>query len=643
MQIKDSTLEIDYITDLSGEGVTVEDVIFNEGSITIPGDFLTCCGVEFLSALYSNGGIFADAGTGSNQFSFTIEDNTGDVYVLSDVRAQGGINASDRFFVDGISGDTRIEEALLRPNGGIFIDDTLAFSSLGDIATKGSLQAANDLFFGEFSATSKREISRLFTLEANGGTTYMVGQDAAEVGGDLLLAPGDGADIGDIFLGSSRNSDLFFGRTALASNDAAGQFAIIGQTSFSGNGGDLIFNGGDSGTIGNGGDIIIKPGFSALDGTPGKMIVGSPKLEEADHDLLMGRPTVASGPAGVTTYRGQNTADGVGGNVYIQAGDTNLGTGEPGDVILTAGVAGGVQSIQLGKNTATHLNVRRVPTVTSGGATLFQGQNSTGGAGGDLHFRAGSAAASAEGGVLFLRTGSSITGKSGDIVLGSATDAITISRPQTSNIALIGDTTISGQEGINGVGGDLYLVGGDGLSQGGDVLVIGGESSFAQGGTVAISGGAGVEQGGEIIITAGHGGQRHGGEVSIAGEQTILSTIGTVSNGNIIAGPAAARFYVDEVQVEIIDEDIVIYGGNDFVTISPNPDAVISWNGVPVLKETQGVAALTSVTAPTLATIRTDVSQLSADYNTIVQALNQCGHGLFISVTEPNTVPQNCP
>merc|ERR1712063_140091 len=253
MIIDESQIYIDYIEDLSGEGVTVEDILFSDGSITIPGDFLTCCGVEFLNTLHANRGVFADAGTGSGQFSFTIEDNTGDVFVLTDVRAQGGINASDRFFVDGITGETRVEEGLVRANGGAFVDvDKITLGTDGDIGTAGNVQVAEDVFFGELASTSPRVIGRLETTASNGGSTYLVSQNAAESGGDLILEPGDGNTIGNIFLASNRNTELFFGRTALSNSDNGGRTTIVGQNSFSSNGGDLFFDGGNSGAVGFG-------------------------------------------------------------------------------------------------------------------------------------------------------------------------------------------------------------------------------------------------------------------------------------------------------------------------------------------------------------------------------------------------------
>jgi len=647
MIVEESQIFIDYIEDLSGGGVTVEDILFSDGSITIPGDFQTCCGVEFLNALNANQGVFADAGAGSNEFSFTIDDNTGDVFVLSDVRAQGGINASNRFFVDGITGETRIEEGLVRANGGLLVqEDQLSLSADGDITTAGNVQVAGDVFFGELSSNSPRTIGRIETTDSNGGSTYLVGQDAAESGGDLILEPGDGNTIGNIFLASSRNSELFFGRSALSNSDNGGRTSFLGQNSFSANGGDLFFDGGNSGAIGFGGDILLAPGLASLDGRPGKLLLGSTNSIEAGHDVLVGRSTVEGVSGTLTTYKGQSSTDGAGGSFYLRAGDVVSGTGNPGDLILTAGVDGaGTQTVFLGKNTATRLNIRRVETIEAGGATFVYGQNATG-TGGDLYFRGGSGPEVS--GDLYLVPGSSVTGNPGDIVLGLASDAVEVRRPVVGGAAA-GTTTISGQEGFDGVGGDLFFIGGDGISQGGDVVVLGGEG--ITGGNIDVSGGNGINLGGEVTIRAGHGGQRNGGEVTIttADGPISLSTISTNdqavpgSSGSVIVGPAAARLYVDEVPIQIIDADIVIMAGNDVVTISADAESVVSFNGATVLKQSQNVPDPTPLINIDLATIRSQVAILSQEYDEVLQALNQCGHGLVTSITQPDNVVQQCP
>merc|ERR1712137_69453 len=173
--------------------VTVEDTIFDDGSITIPGDFTTCCGIEFKSSLEANLGLFADAPNSPEPFSFTIDDNSGDVFILDELRAQGGIVVSDRFFVNGTNGNTRIEEGVLRPNGGVrvSVDRFSIDPATGAIVVTQDAQIADDVYFRELSATSDRTITRFPSVGDNGGATYFIGQDSASQGGDLILQPGD--------------------------------------------------------------------------------------------------------------------------------------------------------------------------------------------------------------------------------------------------------------------------------------------------------------------------------------------------------------------------------------------------------------------------------------------------------------------
>jgi len=641
MIITESQIFIDYIEDLSGEGVTVEDVLFSDGSINVPGNLLTCCNVEFKTALFANGGIFADDGAGG--FSFTVEDNTGNVDVQGTLGIQGGINVSDNFFVDGRNGDTRIE-GILRPNGGVFVnEDALILDIDGQITSSGNVQVVEPVYFGDDIVTSNRVITRVATSTANGGTTFIEAQNAEDAGGNLILEPGDGAVPGNIFLGTDRNSDLFFGRTSLVNTNNGGITEFTGQGSFTGNGGDIFFDGGNSDTVGFGGDIILAPGLSSLDGRPGKLYVGEIGGTTAGHDVTIGRPPLSSGNGGETVFEGQSTLNGDGGNFYLRGGSVASGTGVPGDVILTPGIDGSSSTVIFGKNTATRLNIRRVRVAESGGETIFVGQNGTGGTGGDVYLRGGATGLTTTGGDVYLMPGSTVSGKPGELFLGLETESLYFGRPSVTGVS--GTTIIAGQSAIDGSGGDIFFVGGNGISQGGDINILGGTGTGSVGGDVFLAGGDGESQGGELRFRAGNGKQRHGGDIAISslGGDVTLNTRGTFSDGDIVVGPSAGRFYVDEVPVRIVNADIIVRGGSDSVTISNNPNAVISWNGTPVLKRTQLIPAVRSVNPVSSLTIRTDVSNISLDFDDILQALNQCGHGLVTSVTQPDSVTQQCP
>merc|ERR1712125_287907 len=276
--------------------------------------------------------------------------------------------------------------------------------------------------------------------------------------------------------------------------------------------------------------------------------------------------------------------------------------------------------VLLGKNTATKLNVRRVPTAASGG---------------DVFIRGGASGVS-DGGDLYLVPGSSSAGKQGQIVLGVSTDALNVRRPDSTGIA--GTTTFAGQTAGDGSGGDC-------VTQGGDVIVRGGDGAASLGGDVEILGGDGTTRGGAIIFRAGNGFLRDGGDIIVSSEDgpVILSARGTVNDGIIHVGPAVNRFYVDEVPVRIENGEIIIRGGSDYVTIANDDDRVVSWNGVPVLKDSQVIPVPLADEDPNAITIREDISNLSIDYNNVLEALSQCGHGLVHSVTQPGSILQVCP
>merc|ERR1712054_688108 len=184
---------------------------------------------------------------------------------------------------------------------------------------------------------------------------------------------------------------------------------------------------------------------------------------------------------------------------------------------------------------------------------------------------------------------------------------------------IAGTTTFAGQTAGDGSGGDLFVVGGDGVTQGGDVIVRGGDGAASLGGDVEILGGDGTTRGGAIIFRAGNGFLRDGGDIIVSSEDgpVILSARGTVNDGIIHVGPSVNR--------------------------SNDDDRVVSWNGVPVLKESQVIPVPLADEDPNAITIREDISNLSIDYNNVLEALSQCGHGLVHSVTQPGNILQVCP
>merc|ERR1712130_423464 len=169
---------------------------------------------------------------------------------------------------------------------------------------------------------------------------------------------------------------------------------------------------------------------------------------------------------------------------------------------------------------------------------------------------------------------------------------------------------------LDGTGGDLILVGGAGLTSGGDVHLSGGDGQNVEGGDFVLTGGNGFNLGGELIFKAGTGVDRNGGNIAIGTQGPAGDITLSARGGNS--------------------------GGSDEVTINADPNGIVTWNGTPVLKNTQDIDTPDIPTFNAAAPLATTVTGLSRDFNDILQALNQCGHGLVVSVTQPDNIPQTC-
>ena len=639
--IDHSTMYVDYIEDLSSEGVFVEEVLFSDGSITLPRYFTHCCGINFLSALYANGGIFADAGLDSGKISFKVEDNTGNTDILGEVHAQGGIVVNDGFFVEKFTGDTTIFARIL-PNGGITVNENLFTVSPvdGRIVTKENAQFLDDVYFG-VSATSSRFVSRIDTAANQGGGTYFKGQDALQIGGDIHLCPGNGTERGNIWVGDSNSTPLFFGRSSVSDGTNGGFTVFAGQSSLNGEGGDLFFFAGDSFGFGPGGDIVLAPGKSIGHGTVGKLILGAPNTGELNHDLIVGRPPLVSGDSADTFWAGQSTKRGVGGNTYFKAGSVQTGVGIPGDVIISPGDSVNTNQgfVQLGRPIAASLEVKRFPVSTAAGLTLFTSQSGYNGRGGDLILEAGWAGDLDDldrlgfvGGDLFLETGSSTTGEPGRIVLGLPNASLNFRRVPT--LATGRFTEITGQDSSRGTGGDLNLWAGNGHTDGGDLWL-----ATGNGGDLYIEGGLGGTDGGDVVVKAGGSNRSTGGDILlisgatestnfVGGDISIEAGVG-LNNGTIIFGPTINQVYVNQVPIIVTDGDLLIYGGDNLLSFhTDDPESIVRWNGETILRNKLPVYRIDRVGA-NLSNLRQRISDVHYYLEALLISVSQCGHNLL--------------
>merc|ERR1712137_763498 len=398
----------------AGSGVDVDGVLLDLGTWVFPNDFNVAGTVTINGLLQVNGGFltddgdFGDADGDDLDYSFEIENDTGNAFISGSLNISGGLsNAKDitnpdgTFRVDEQTGTTTID-GLFRPNGGVNVaNGQVTISSSGETFATSNLNVAKDLILG----TDISEITELIpytngpgSIPNVGGNTVLQGQDAADNGGSIVLTPGSGIgasptqQTGDIVLGVENLShDLSISRVATQAGNA-GAIVFGGQTA-SGSGGDLVLRGGDAlSSNGRGGDVIFSPGQSSIYngvlGNDGFLYLGDPS-DGANIPFFMSRPDVeTSTRAGHTFITGQNSTAATAGNTIIQAGD---GTSAGGNVYLEPGTNGNRQgAILFGSPVEgdTTLRVSR-PLDTDdieAGPTWFIGQDASGGDGGDLYF-----------------------------------------------------------------------------------------------------------------------------------------------------------------------------------------------------------------------------------------------------------------
>jgi len=661
--IKESDIFVDFIEDVSLNGVTVEGSIFSDGSVTVPGNLTTTAGIKFFSALFANGNIIADNGTDSGEVSFTVEADTGNTFILGEVRAQGGINLEDGLFtMEETTGDTTIAQALLRPNGGINVRNQLfTVNTGGDIYTKGQLHVNDNIYFGT-NAESDRVIQRIPASGPFGGATYLQGQNAPFRGGDLFLEPGDSiVDPGNILIGDTQNRDLFFGRAALTNGLSGGEFTFGGQNSLDGDGGKLYISAGDSSSnVAFGGDIIIAPGLSDGSGVVGEVIIGSTRANSSGYDLIIGRPDLDGGDGGHTVIAGQNSEFGAGGELYFRAGSVRTGYGAPGNLVLSPGDSRNNPegTIYLGRPLAVSLTIRREVVAPSAGVTVITGQTGLLGKGGDLYFVGGSAGQPTvdfdDGGDLYLTPGATLSGEGGKIFVGRSTDPLILGRP--TNAGNGRHTIYRGQDGLTGAGGDFYLAAGPGHTSGGDFFLASGTAGFGDSGDITLAAGSSPNSfGGDVYFRAGHGEREIGGDIYINAGDSVTAVGGRVifsagsggfgDHGDFIVGPAVRQFYVEQVPVFVEQNLLRITGGQDTLEVQADPDGWLIFNGNVILRSTVPV----SFTNPDALNINvattTALNRLVANYQNLLQALNTgCdGHGLIILENEVGTIIDPCP
>merc|ERR1712000_735753 len=172
------------------------------------------------------------------------------------------------------------------------------------------------------------------------GSVSISAGDGTLAGGNVHLEPGmNGARQGNIMFGSANSGQSTLTVTRDVDDDIlkGGPTWFIGQDSFGGDGGNLLFEGG-RGSLTRSGDLYLSPGSPAtLAGSTGTIFWGN---NAGNNALFVVRPPTAENPAHDTYYHGQTTsATSNGGDLIfvVGSGNTPGGSGESGFISFEAG------------------------------------------------------------------------------------------------------------------------------------------------------------------------------------------------------------------------------------------------------------------------------------------------------------------
>ena len=317
------------------------------------------------------------------------------------------------------------------------------------------------IFPGDFNVAEDVTVYGL--LQVNGG---WFADD-----GDVLDANGDGLDFGfsveddtgnvkiagtlDLFGGINDKIHKLNERGSFIVEDNTGETFIYGLLSPNGgiNVKDGVFLVAAEGSVFTQGDLYVEKDLILGDGTSDVQ-----NLEQYSND-----PGISPFNGGNTTIQGQNGRL-FGGNLVFSPG-VPIGTEHrqfPGKVVL--GVDRDNQD----------LFISRYDTeIGNAGAWIFNGQDSHG-SGGDLLLAAGTSWNNNQGGDIVLAPGKG-DGGWGRVLLGDPLDGPNVPyhvvRPPVTGSEIAGDTYYYGQDTINALAGDTYLVAGDGSAGAGNIYL----------------------------------------------------------------------------------------------------------------------------------------------------------------------------
>jgi len=227
--------------------------------------------------------------------------------------------------------------------------------------------------------------------------------------------------------------------------------------------GGVDVNGG-SFTVSPVGDVFVASTLAVRE----TIFLGSNRTEDRSITRVysagqLGGDTIVSAQDGVAT----------GGDLFIVPGSATSCSGADAQSGCDDG------SVFIGRQTNDNIVISRPDVNGPGARTVYNGQDSINGDGGDINIAAGDSLADGDGGDLIIVPGLSASGNHGSILFGSAEPGesdfdIIVGRPRL-NRGNGGDTFFVGQNTVNGPAGDLYIQGGQG-SNGGSLFIVPGDA-----------------------------------------------------------------------------------------------------------------------------------------------------------------------
>lgn len=564
-------------TILASDGATVEAVHTEPTSLLIPG-----VGTD----TYPFVGIFSAAGTTPRGVDFYFSSLVTRADLVSTVTGGGGgvIPQLESVLSAGsFTGANDILISLTAPTG------IVAESALPNTSTAGkTLGILSGAGSAEAGTAGAGGVGGALVMTAGDGGTTDAAAALGGAGGNFSIGAGDGGS----------NTGGFHGGVggAVALVSGAGGAATIGVNN-GGAGGNLTYiagAGGSSfgGTGGNGGSISLMAGAGGAgpaDGSGGTLLfqAGDSANGVAGTVQISGGVGATSGTVGLSV---PNSTNGPGSQLTLRSGNAGGVGGNGGRISLTTGNAlvagsGGVLSITTGTGAGAAAGGSFVANLGAGGVggaggafQITAGNGGVGGNGGALQFVAGAGNGVGVGGNVSFTTGAGGAGGANGGIFSIATGVGLGATGAGGNC----NVTLGNGSGT-GAGGSIVASCGDGgvtNATGGSCIVQAGVGTgSADGGGVQFTGGESgttTGNGGPIQLTAGDANAASSGN---GGALTLTAGSSTLGNGGNLILTAGSGVATGEVVIAPQfnnDAEAIKFGVTASVGAGPFPVAFVT-------------------------------------------------------------------